>query len=310
MLPRHYIYNSFWLTIAVFILVGVTRVENWGVLCLIIMIGSLIGVRKDSDNIPWSVFMPIGCLVLSVFYAVYVYAGDFWEQVVSWQTKSIHHTINWNNWFNAIPGNDGAFARLWQPEWLTSYMKAVYSYGFTLSFWVCVIRAFFTKDVKKFIRYALAGYLLQVPLILPFYNTIMLQEVWYVQGTADPLQRGWTVLEQGKNSINCFPSMHTSIAFAALLLIQREKSIPARVLITLFCCSIIASTLYLKIHWVIDVAAGILFACMCVRISDSIVECSLFIKATASWKRFGLQLYRSITERKSNQLNQPDHDKG
>ncbi|MDF2961130.1 MAG: hypothetical protein K0S39_2865 [Paenibacillus sp.] len=294
MSPRQLTYFGLWATATVNVLYLVTRVEQWGIACLVILIISLIGVHHDAKETPWPIFIPAGCLTLVIFYLIYGHAGPFWEHVVAWQTKSIHHLFHWNELFNKIPGNDGALFRIWQPDWLTFYMKTVYAFGFTLSYWICIIRAFFTKDVKKFARYSLAGYLLQVPLILPFYNTIMLQEVWYVQGTPDTLQRGWTAVQQGINSVNCFPSMHTSIAFAALLLVVREKSSMYRWLMTVLCGSIILSTLYLKIHWVIDVPAGMLFAYACVKLSDRIVESKLFAKVASAWEKFGTLLYIRI----------------
>ncbi|WJH36248.1 glycosyltransferase family 39 protein [Paenibacillus sp. CC-CFT747] len=206
------------------VLYAITRVQNWGILCILVLLAALWGTRKDAKPISWIQFMPAGFITLLAFFVIYTYANPLWEKVVGWQTSSVHHIVNWNEWFNSIPLNDAAFLRVWQPSWLTKYMQWVYSYGFTLTYWICVIRAFFTKDVRKLGQYSLAGYLLQVPLILPFYNTILLQEVWHVQGTPDLLERGLTGDDVFLTVINCFPSMHTSIAFAAILLAFREKA--------------------------------------------------------------------------------------
>ncbi|PZE21719.1 phosphatase PAP2 family protein [Paenibacillus xerothermodurans] len=309
MSPRELAYSGSWALVTAVILYKVTRVEHWGAACFAILLLSLIGVRHDAKDTPWPIFMPAGCLSLSMFYLIYANAGGFWEHVVAWQTESIRHWFHWNEPFNAIPGNDAVFARQWQPLWLTAVLKAVYMFGFTLSYWVCVIRAFFTKDVKRFARYSLAGYLLQVPLILPFYNTVLLQEVWYVQGTPDMLERGWDAVEQGINSVNCFPSMHTSIAFAALLLVQRENSRLYRGLMTVFCTAIIFSTLYLKIHWVIDVVAGVAFAYVCVKLADVIVDSRPFTKVTSAWEWLGLRLYALLTGQGQKPLSRPDPGK-
>ncbi|MFC0214983.1 phosphatase PAP2 family protein [Paenibacillus chartarius] len=307
MARREWMYSALWAAATGLVLFSITKVEHWGLPCLMVLLLCLAGVQRDAAETPWVIFMPAGCAMLSLFYLIYSHAGGFWYQVVAWQTKSIHHWFHWNEFFNAIPGNDAAWFRIWQPEWLTQYMKAVYSYGFTLSYWVCVIRAFFTKDISKFARYSLAGYLLQVPLILPFYNTVLLQEVWYVQGTPDVMGRGWTPEEQGANSVNCFPSMHTSIAFAALLLAKRENSTIYRIVMTLFTCSIIASTMYLKIHWVIDVIAGMLFAYFCVKLADRIVDSRPFQSFAALWERIGTSLYRTIAVKRSADAVEPSN---
>jgi membrane-associated phospholipid phosphatase len=254
------------------VILGIFQVQSWGWACLFVLVLALIGTKVDAKQITWGQFMPAGFLTLLVFFAIYKYAGPLWSSVVDWQLNNVRHAVQWNELFNRIPLNDGWIFRLWQPDWLTGYMQWVYLNGFTLSYWICVIRAFFAKDVKKLALYSLGGYLLQVPLILPFYNTILLQEVWYVQGTPDLLERGLTGEAAYTTAWNCFPSMHTSIAFAAIVLAMREKSRWYRWVIGIYCWSIIISTMYLKVHWVIDVIAGMLFAYGCVKLADVIVN--------------------------------------
>ena len=268
------------------VIFGIFNVQSWGWPCLLVLVLTLIGTRRDAKEISWGQFMPAGFLTLLIFFLIYKYAGPLWSSVVSWQLDNVRHALNWNKLFNSIPGNDAWFLRLWQPHWLTRYFQWVYMNGFTLSYWICVIRAFFTKDVKRLAAYSLAGYLLQVPFILPFYNTILLQEVWYVQGTPDLLERGLTGNSAYTTAWNCFPSMHTSIAFAAILLALREKSRWYKWVIVAYCSSIILSTLYLKVHWVLDVCGGMLFAWGCVKVTDLIINRRFFqrfIEACENW---------------------------
>lgn len=273
---------------------AITRVENWGILCILVLILALLDTKRDARALTWGQFLPLGLVVLFVFYLIYTYANPMWHRVVGFQTESVRHIFNWNEAFNAIPLNDAWYTRLWQPEWLTRYFQWVYNYGFALSYWIVVIRAFFTKDVRKFGRYSLAGYLLQVPLILPFYNLILLQEVWYVQGTPDLLARVLTPEQQFATAMNCFPSMHTSIAFAAILLAMREKSRWYRWIIGIYGGSIMFSTLYLKIHWVIDMFAGMLFAYLCVKLADLIVGSKAYAAFAERFEALGGRLQRRI----------------
>ncbi|WP_193556299.1 phosphatase PAP2 family protein [Paenibacillus ginsengarvi] len=277
------------------IIFAITRVENWGIFCLLVLALTLIGVRKDAKAISWAHFLPLGLVMLFLFYLIYHYANPMWHRVIGYQTENLRHIFNWNKSFNAIPLNDAPFFRLWQPDWLTAFFRWVYNYGFALSYWVCVIRAFFTKDVQKFGRYSLAGYLLQVPLILPFYNLILLQEVWYVQGTPDLLARDLTPEQQFATALNCFPSMHTSIAFAGFLLVIREKSLWYRWWVGSYCILIIISTMYLNIHWIIDVLAGMAFAYGCVKLADWIVGTSGYAAFARSFEALGGHLQRRIT---------------
>jgi len=253
------------------VLYGISQVQSWGVWCILFLLLALVGVKHDQTDVPWAKWMPIGFLALLFPYVMYEYGGTFWSLVTAWQTSSLQHVFHWNEWFNSIPLNDASFLWVWQPEWLTIFIGWVYWYGFALSFWTCMIRSFFTKDVMKMLHYAFAGFVLQTPLIVPFYNTIYLQEVWYVQGLPDmlsPWYRTLTESDIGIWTINCFPSMHTSMAFAMLLLAQRENSKMFRWTMTTYCTLIIFSTMYLKIHWVIDVIAGMLFAWGCVKLAD------------------------------------------
>jgi membrane-associated phospholipid phosphatase len=256
------------------VLYGITRVQDWGVSCIALILLTLIGVKEDQTDIPWKKFLPIGFLALFFPYAMYSWAGPFWSMVTAWQTESLQHYFQWNDLFASIPFNDAEWIRFYTPEWLVRAVGWVYWYGFTLSFWACMIRSFFTKNAKKMLHYALAGFVLQTPLILPFYNTILLEEVWYVYGQPDMLSPWYRTLGDDAPSwvLNCFPSMHTSIAFAMLLLARREKSRSFRWIMTTYCSLIIFSTLYLKIHWVLDVIAGMLFAYGVVKLSDLVMH--------------------------------------
>lgn len=283
-------YMALLVAAAAAIIFAITRVENWGVLCLIVLALALLGVRKDAKAITWGQFLPLGLVVLFVFFLIYNYANPMWHRMIGYQTANVRHIFKWNDIFNAIPFNDASFFRIWQPDWLRRFFGWVYNYGFALSYWICVIRAFCTKDVQKFGRYSLAGYLLQVPLILPFYNLVLLQEVWYVQGTPDLLERALTPEQQYATALNCFPSMHTSIAFAGFLLVMREKSVWYRWWIGTYCMLIIFSTMYLKIHWIIDVFAGMAFAYGCVKLADWIVGTRRFASFVHWFESFGGRL--------------------
>jgi membrane-associated phospholipid phosphatase len=73
------------------------------------------------------------------------------------------------------------------------------------------------------------------------------------------------------------------MSFAMLLLAMREKSRAFRWTMGLYCSMIISSTLYLKIHWVIDVLAGMLFAWGIVKLADLLLYL-LTEKALKSWQ--------------------------
>ena len=55
------------------------------------------------------------------------------------------------------------------------------------------------------------------------------------------------------------------------LLVLREKNKIWKFVFSFFCLSVIFSTLYLEIHWVIDIFAGILLAYVTVKLVDFIL---------------------------------------
>jgi membrane-associated phospholipid phosphatase len=123
-------------------------------------------------------------------------------------------------------------------------------------------------DARKMARYALCAHLVQFPMIMPFYATIRVDEVWSVLGHSDLLQRGWTDEQRLSIGANCFPSMHTSVAFAVMLLALREKSVWFRYMMVVYSTSIILSTMYMEVHWVIDVLAGLALGYAAVKLVD------------------------------------------
>ncbi|WP_392486620.1 phosphatase PAP2 family protein [Haloimpatiens sp. FM7315] len=209
--------------------------------------------------------------VLTVLFFAQKYGYQVWGKVIKWET-ALGLGWNWNDLFKNIPFNDAAFTRLFQAKWLNEFFKIVYNNGFILPVVLPIYRAIMCKDTKKIIRYALSGHLLQIFLISPFYATIRLQEVWYVLGHADRLQRNFTPLQAAGWTLNCFPSMHTSIAFAMFLVALHEKDKIFKWFLCAFCLSVIYSTMYMEIHWIIDVVAGVIFAAITVKLVDILLD--------------------------------------
>ncbi|WP_166241253.1 phosphatase PAP2 family protein [Paenibacillus turpanensis] len=250
-------------------------VLQWIIFSAIVLI-CIVNMRADSE--PFTLrhtanFAVLGIpAVLLLLYAMKAAPGLWWS--VASNQLHLAHPFQWNDWFQSIPFNDGLFVREWfhHPAW-DNIMRWVYNYGFYFPLWLPLIRSFMLRDTVRIMRYTFAGHLLQYPLIILFYQTILLQEVWYVLGMPDLLQRSWSSeSEKLVYVMNCMPSMHTSIAFAMLLLARREKDAVFRNFMTVYGALIIYSTLYLRIHWVLDVAAGMVFAYAVVKLTDFLID--------------------------------------
>jgi membrane-associated phospholipid phosphatase len=257
---------------------------------------ALVDIRKDQKNIPWLLYLPFGLLAFSCVYQAYQHRAIYEYRFLHTYFPSYNAHWNWDDVFRAIPFNNGWIFRLWQPHWLTLYFSFVYRTAFYLNLWTAVIRGFFARDIKKMIRYMLAGIVLQMVIVYPFYYFVLLQEVWFVQGDPDMLARHLTHAQILRTVADCFPSLHTSTAFAVLLLALRERGSLFKWLMVIDCGSIIISTLYLKIHWMLDVFAGMLLAYVMVKIVDWLLD-SLWPMVTSRlirlWQRGSVQLIQT-----------------
>ena len=248
-------------------------------------ITALPDVRKDVKWIPFIIlFIPF---VIFLFY-INTHGYEIWGEILRWQiARGI--VIDLNPIFSKIPFNDASFARIYKNETLTWFMRLVYNNGFVVTAIIPIFRGIILKDFKKMCKYLCSAHVFQIFLISPFYLIFHLQEVWYVLGQPDGLDRHFTKLQAAGWTLNCFPSMHTSISFAMFLLVLREKDKIFKWVWGFFCLSVIYSTMYLEIHWIIDVISGMLFAYITVKLVDF-----LFAKLEVPLKnRFGKFYYRN-----------------
>jgi membrane-associated phospholipid phosphatase len=250
----------------------------------------LLDYRKDLDAPPsWKSFLPIGLPLLVLIGVLLEYAGPFWSWFLSkWLVEG--HLWHWDDLFRSIPYNDGSIFRSYQPEPFTWFMRWVYDYGFILAWGAALLRSFLLRSTTKMVRYTLASHMLQLPIIVPFYTAILLNEVWYVEGTPDGMARNLEGTELLYTVRNCFPSMHTSVSFAMLLLAWRERGSLYRWGMVTYCALVIYSTLYLTIHWVLDVIAGIALGGFTVWLVDRLLDIT---------RRRSMMRHRSRAEQES-----------
>lgn len=230
------------------------------------------GLENDMTPLTWKRFLPWGIPLILFPIVLWQWFPPVWNQVVYWQLGVKPHLIDLDNWFKSMSWNNGWMFRVIQTPWLTGYFRWIYANGFTLPVLIPVLRSFLAKDSRKMLHYILSAHVLQFILMFPFYLTIHANEVWYVLGDPDGMARHLSQAEAAVVVMNCFPSMHTSVAFAMLLIAWREKDRLFRWVWAFFGLSVIYSTLYLEIHWVIDVIAGIMLALIAVKIGDWMIE--------------------------------------
>lgn len=155
----------------------------------------------------------------------------------------------------------------WQP--LKLLFTAVYVAGYPFLIVVGIMLPLW-MDKGRVARQAVAAYALSFAAALPFYLFLPVYEVWHYH---DPNNMGavrnvineYPVVREHLYSFNdlnnCFPSLHTGISMVLALVLWRS-SMPKRTRIAVMTLAwgIVFSTLYLGIHWVTDVVAGLLLA--------------------------------------------------
>lgn len=257
--------------VTLYLIKCVGDVQGWPLPQWALLAVLLLDSHRDRRPGTWLHFLPIGLAVLFFGFLLYYRAPWWWWTAVTWRNGALPHLWHWNAAFRSIPFHDGAWLRpAWlQTPWFTAFMRGVYIYCFPFAAFAPMIRSMFARDLRKMLSYTLSTYVLQFLLIIPFYVLISLDEVWWVLGHPDPLQPG---NPRGAIEVeNCFPSMHTSIAFAVLLLALRERGRLFKWVTVLYMSLIIYSTIFLEIHWLLDLAAGMLLAVGAIALSDRLL---------------------------------------
>ncbi len=151
-------------------------------------------------------------------------------------------------------------------ELLQPFLSIVYLVGFPVIIIATTSLSVWRDDGMR-ARRAAGAYALCFAFALPFYLLLPVNEVWFAHdpanhGAVQQLALHYPIVRDNLYAFNevnnCLPSLHTAISVAMALV---ARGVPrygrfAAVLASL----IVASTLYLGIHWATDVVAGLLLA--------------------------------------------------
>lgn len=263
--------------IAYFLAIGallgrITWLDAWGLARWLVLAAFLCTLRPDVLRMPSTRSLQYGALFFCVLSAAFTYLPDLWFKIAFVLNHAEHYLWNANAFMQTVPGNDAGFLWHHSVPWLSTLMGWIYENGFDMVVWIPVVRSLLAFDARKMARYALGAHLLQFPMIMPFYTLFRVDEVWSVLGHPDRLQRGWDTATRLNLGANCFPSMHTSVAYAILLLGLRERSHAFRVMMALYSTSIIVSTLYMEVHWIIDVLGGLALGHVAVKLAERLTR--------------------------------------
>ncbi|RQG90200.1 inositol phosphorylceramide synthase [Natrarchaeobius halalkaliphilus] len=188
--------------------------------------------------------------------------------------------IGWNvTW--AIYDLEGQFI-LWLQEQatpaVTAYFSFIYIYAYVFMLVFPVI-AYFALSNTRPLRELLTAYTLNYTVGLILYVFViaygprnMMPEL--VDALLyDTYPRYQHLTRQVNRNTNVFPSLHTSLAATVTFLAYRTRDVYPRwfLVATILGVSVAISTMYLGIHWVIDVLAGIVLAYVSVALAAHLV---------------------------------------
>ena len=248
--------------------VRIATLDEWSFVSWSVFVGFVATAWRDRDPAPTVRAIFLGVTFFAALGGAVAYLPDLWFGIAYRLNHAEHYLWNANGLMRALPGNSGRFIWEHRTAGVTAFLKWIYLTGFDMVVWIPVVRALVALDPRKMVRYALSAHVIQFPLIIPFYTAIRVDEVWSVVGDADRCGRGWSDEVRRDLGANCFPSMHTSVAFAIFLVSIRERSAVFRVGMATYAGLIILSTVYMEIHWLADVAGGLLLGAGSVKIVD------------------------------------------
>jgi len=143
---------------------------------------------------------------------------------------------------------------------LTYLMTFVYLVLFSSVIIFTFLILAYTEQMTSLKRFSLV-FILDYLIAFPFYLLFPVTVTGYALPNVQPLMYELNpMIYAGITTVdpldNCFPSLHAALIFSALLVIYTTNLRRYRVFLTLVFPTIVFATLYLGVHWVTDIAAG------------------------------------------------------
>jgi len=198
----------------------------------------------------------------SILLAIAILAADIVEaQLDDKLTAALGYDAT--PWIHWIEGDLGALFQ--RASWLP--LTFVFTFFYVVACPVILAAPLFLSaaearliDFRALIRGLAANYLV----CLPFYFFFPVKEMWAGNPTrvrllVDDLSPAIMEAYRSTSALdNCFPSFHTSLTVTAAILTARSGPRALSVLVWISAAGVVLSTLYLGIHWMTDVVAGLI----------------------------------------------------
>ena len=190
------------------------------------------------------------------------YLETAWDPLI---TKAMD--VDYTPLIYRVEGNLAAlFQRHHSFVW-TYYFYFIYVFGFSVML-IAVFFIFAYLREIRLLRILCCGYSINFLLSMPFYILFPVKEAWlgnpeYIYLRLNEISpRIIHYLRTVSAADNCFPSLHTSLAWTVLYVVLQSKIKNLGRINIFLSVSVVCSTLYLGIHWVADIVAGCLLAAL------------------------------------------------
>lgn len=214
--------------------------------------------------------LPYAVLLATVFGTRILFRERFWalSAAIGYRMTGI---------FYAIEGNLAAQVQTLIPDIAAPYFASVYMFGYALVV-VGPLALYLFADSLRYLKTILLAYTVNYAVATVLYTLVIARGPRIAssstQGIIQEFFPYFTLLTGQVNSPrNVFPSLHTSLAVTVLIVavFTREEFPRWLSLTSVLTTSIVVSTIYLGIHWLIDVVAGLCLAVVSVWLADRLL---------------------------------------
>lgn len=202
---------------------------------------------------------PYAVLLVAVFGVRIVFREQFWalSDAIGYQMTGLLY---------AVEGDLPAQVQAAIPDIAAPYFAFVYMFGYALVV-IGPLVLYLFADSLRHLKTVLVAYTINYAVATILYTLVIARGPRIAsssaQGVIQELFPYFTLLTGQVNSPqNVFPSLHTSLTVTVLVVaVLSRREFPRWLLLTtVLTASIVVSTVYLGIHWLTDVAAGLCLA--------------------------------------------------
>lgn len=172
---------------------------------------------------------------------------------------------NYNMYLMMLEGDIVSYIQYIANPILTYISSAVYLFGFPFLLIFTFFILAYTQKIVILKEFTIAFILIYLT-AYPFYVFFPVEVTGYTLENVEPLLYNLSpIISQGirmsdPNLDNCFPSLHAALSIMVILVISRTEFKRYKTFVSGVTAAILFTTLYLGIHWIIDLVAGFILA--------------------------------------------------